>query len=137
MPEISIGAVVEVADPAGQSATFTAIGEVSNITPPGFTVDKVETTHEGTTVKEFMPGLVEIPDLSFDVNLMVGGAAHTLLATMAGSREERVWHFDFGGAGKIFEFTAFISNFDMKSPTGDKRSASVTLTKSTGTVTTL
>lgn len=69
----------------------TEIAEVTNISGPSFSADTIEATHLKSPKywREFIGGLKDGGEISFDLNLILANATHNaatgLLSTLAGS----------------------------------------------------
>lgn len=120
-------------------SSWTDVAEVSNITPPGGTVDEVETTVLGLTHKRYRPSkIIEAGEVSFtllyDPNL-VGHQAIAELVTVAPVAKHFKITYDDGMATPANDtFQGFIRGFEPgeMSPDGSNYEASVTIRISGG-----
>lgn len=57
--------------------TYTALGEVVNVTAPGLTRDTVEASHHGSTgrIREHIGGMRDSSEASVELNYVAGGSA--------------------------------------------------------------
>jgi hypothetical protein len=118
---------------------FVDLGEVINITPPSSTVDQVDVTHMQSPGRrrEFIDGLIDPGECSFDMNYIPGSDSDTLLLaildTPVGESRRRTCRIIYPNS-VIDEFSANLMNYEPNLPTDDKATATVTF-RVTGTVT--
>ena len=101
--------------------------EIVDVTPPGFSRDSVDTSHQGTTgAHSHMPtDLYESGECSFDIHFEPGtnppidAAAETITMTFPDST--------------TWTFTGFMTAYEPSAPLEDKMTGSVTV-KASGTV---
>lgn len=113
----------------GNGATpevFTTVAEVTGIKPPNFARDAIDATHEESpgSFREFIPGLSDAGEISFDVNFVPGSASTVILLaerTAAAGNKKIVFP-----NGETLSFSAFMTGFEPDAPLDDKMSASVT-----------
>lgn len=109
---------------------FTTLGEVTNNTPPGWSRDTVDASHEQSpgAHREFIAGLADGGEVSLDLNFVPGGAAAASLEAekaLTGSSaliNRRITFPD----GSYQSFAAILTGVELDSPLDDKMSASVT-----------
>jgi hypothetical protein len=114
------------------------IGEVSNITPPSATTDMIDVTHMQSPDgrREFVPGLIDPGECSFDMNYIPGSVGDLLLLALldlAPSQRKR-WCRIIYPNGVLHDFEALIQTYAPTIPTDDKMTATVTF-KVTGGIT--
>lgn len=110
---------------------FTTLGEVTAITPPGWSRDTVDATHEQSpgAHREFIAGLADAGEVSMDINFVPGNAAAAALEAekaLTGSStliNRRITFPD----GSYMSFAAILTAVEPDAPIDDKMSASVTL----------
>lgn len=113
----------------GNGATpevFTTVAEVTNITPPGMSRDSVDASHEQSpnAWREFIPGMKDGGEVSFDINFVPGGSTTLLLLAemdAAPGNKQIVWP-----TGEIMSFVSFETGFEPDTPIDDKMVATVT-----------
>lgn len=84
--KIAYGAKLEVETAPG-SAIFTEILEIKSVNKPDPSVDDVEVTHMSSPnlTKEYIPGLSDFGDISFDINWVPGSSTDQFLETWRAS----------------------------------------------------
>ena len=104
---------------------WTTIGEQTTIKPPGIKADTPEVTHQQSPSgrREFIPGLVDEGEVSFDLNFVPGGTAFTtLLSYLRTTVHARVVFPD----STLWSFDAILTGLEPEAPVDDKMAASVT-----------
>lgn len=109
---------------------FTTLGEVTAITPPGWSRDTVDATHEQSpgAHREFIAGLADAGEVSMDVNYVPGNAASASLEAekaLTGSSAAINRRITFPD-GSYMIFVGILTAFEPDAPIDDKMSASVT-----------
>lgn len=113
----------------GNGATpevFTAVAEVTNVTPPGMSRDAVDATHMDSPEKwrEFVMGLKDGGEVELELNFVPGSATTLLLMAeidaAVGNKQ-----IVFPG-GQIMAFAAGMTGFTPETPLDDKMTASAT-----------
>jgi len=112
---------------------FTTIGEQTNVTPFGIAVDSIDASHEGSpsATREFIPGLIDSGEVSFEIHYVPGGSAEASLMTAL--RTTQVCRTVFP-SGAHADYSAFITELSPEAPLDDKMVMSVTM-KITGVIT--
>ncbi|MBV5268978.1 MAG: hypothetical protein JZU55_02505, partial [Afipia sp.] len=112
---------------------YTTIGEQTNVTPYGISVDSIDASHEGSPSahREFIPGLVDAGEVSFEVHYVPGGTAEATL--MGALRTTQVCRTVFP-SGAQANYSAFITEMSPEAPLDDKMVMSITM-KLTGVIT--
>lgn len=105
---------------------FVAIANVTSLTPPGLTRDTYDVTaHDSTDGwREFIGGLKDAGDVSFDVNY--DPADHDTLIGDFEDAAARNYELTFPDGSK-WEFAGFLTGFEADAPFDDKLSASLTI----------
>jgi len=120
-------------------ASFVDMGEITNVTPPSSTVDQVDVTHMSSPDRrrEFIDGLINPGECSFDMNYVPGSASDVLLLeivnTPLGDPRSRRCKITYPN-GVEDEFTGNLATYEPTLPTDDKMTATVTF-QVTGVVT--
>lgn len=135
----AIGTLLKRGDGGGPE-NFTTVAEVTNITGPGLSQAMIDTTsHESPNWREFITGLADGGQVSFDINYIPDNASHNVIAgllkdfkdqadgTLLTPRNYQIVFPDVSNT--VWTFAAWISDFEPTAPaTGDdKLSASVTM----------
>lgn len=105
---------------------FTAVAEVTGIKPPNFSRDAIDASHEESpnAVREFIPGLSDAGEISFDINFVPGSSTTTILmAERLAARGNKQIVFP---NGEVLSFYGFMTGFEPDTPIDDKMSASCT-----------
>jgi hypothetical protein len=121
---IGYGSVVEMTD-AASPGTYTYLGEVKSITLPSETTDSVDATHmqSPNRTREYVEGLSDPGEFSFDMNLVPGSA--TDIALMAAKGVRKIIRITFPN-GRQLIFTGFRTGYEKTAPLDDVMSATVT-----------
>ena len=128
----AFGTLLKIGDGGGPE-TFTTIAEVTSISGPGLSLDPIEATSHDSTGgwREFIGGLLEAGEVSFDINYIPTNATHDastgLIADMV-ARTVRNFQLVFpDGSSTTWSFAALVTSFEPGEPIDDKLSASVSL----------
>ena len=108
---------------------FTDFGELAAITLPKFAVNPVDATHNASPsgTREFVAGLLDAGEVSFEFNLVPGGVGVLGLMTELGTvprptKNRRLVFPD----GSYFTVAAFITGFETDTPIDDKMKGTAT-----------
>jgi predicted secreted protein len=123
--KIGFGVLFKIGN-AATPEVFTTVAEVTNITPPGLARDSVDASHEQSPSawREFIPGMKDGGEVSFDVNFVPGSATTLLLlAEMEANpgNKQIVWP-----TGEIMSFVGFMTGLEPDTPIDDKMVATAT-----------
>lgn len=133
--KLGVGSVVSVASNTAANATFTALNGVLDITLPSVTRDQIETTHQGSNSKEYISGLKDYGEVSFDMNWEVGSVTDTTLTALVNSGDVGQLRYQVGPSGNTFvlteTYTGIFTNYERNAPVGDKMTATATFKPST------
>jgi len=113
--------------------TFTAISEVFDITPPNETADVIDVTNLQSTQREFILGLTDPGETSFEMNFVPGSASETLLLAAKASRTSKQFRIVFPNL-YTWTFGGLVTGYEPSMPNDDKMTCTVTI-KVTGSVT--
>jgi hypothetical protein len=133
---IGYGSLLQVQDAA---LAYQTLAEVYNVTPPSSTVDQVDVTHmqSPNRYREFVDGLIDPGECSFEMNYVPGSPSDILLlailATPVGQSRTRGIKITYPN-GKIDTFSGNLATYEPTLPTDDKMTATVTF-RVTGPVT--
>lgn len=108
-------------------ATWTELAEIFDITPPNDTVDEVDATHmqSPNRTREFIPGLIDPGEASFEMNFIPGSASDLLITEIKSAGERVKCRVTFPN-GVTWKFSGWVSGYEAAVPTDDKMTASVT-----------
>ena len=107
--------------------TFTAIAEITSITPPSVTRDIIDATHTGSPDqwREHIPGLKDGGEVSCEMNFVPGSDSSNILIAAQTDSFARDFRIVFPDA-TIWNFKAFCTGFEPDAPFDDKMSATAT-----------
>lgn len=109
------------------AADYTAIGEPFEITPPQQMDDEIEVTNfnspDGT--KEFIGGLTDPGECSFNVNYVPGGDTEELLFAAKATRKPRAFKITWPN-GTTWSFDLLIRGLQPTAPLNDRLVLQVT-----------
>lgn len=135
MPTAAIGGFgtqVQIGN-GGGTEVFTTIAELRDITGPGFSLDTFDVSNQSSpgAWKEFLPGLLDGGDITFDISFVPTNATHNysagLLKDMT-NRTRRNFKIVFPNAGATtWTIPAYVTGFETGAPVNDALTASVTL----------
>jgi len=134
--EAAIGYGSKFAVSTDDGATFTDIAEVSNITPPSSSIDVIDATHMQSPNgdREFILGLNDPGEASFDMNFVPGSAADLKIQGVRNARARVRCRVTFPN-GVTWTFSGILTGYEPAVPTEDKMTATVTFKVTGSTVT--
>jgi hypothetical protein len=120
---IGHGMTFEYAD-AATPTSFTYLAEIYDITPPSSTIDQLDVTHMQSPDRnrEFIPGLSDPGEFSFEMNYVPGSTSDASLRAAKGKRK---WCRVTFPNGRQLLFFASLQTYEPAAPTDDKMTASV------------
>lgn len=133
------GTLLKIGDGASPEV-FTNIGQVRDISGPGFAMSVEEATHHGSSWKEYVPGMLEGGEVSFEILLDTDDATHyqasaaSLYSDMINRRKRNFKMVLPDANTTTFAFAAYVTSFEVGAPVEGLLTASVTL-QITGNVT--
>lgn len=110
---------------------YVALAEITNISPPSADVDQVDVSHMQSPerYREFIDGLIDGGECSFDMNFVPGSTSDDrlfeLLALPIGTNHNRSCRISFPN-GVTWTFLATLVGYEPDVPTDDKMTATVT-----------
>lgn len=132
---IGYGSFFHISEDNG--STWIELAEVYDITPPNDTVDEIDATHmqSPNRTREFIPGLIDPGEASFEMNFVPGSASDLKIAALkvAGARVK--CRITFPNA-VTWVFSGWVSGYEPAVPTDDKMTATVTWRVTGSTVST-
>lgn len=116
----------------GNSGNFTALGEITDITPPSVTKETIETTHHGSSgIRSYIGGIVDFGECSITVNYDPDGTEHNAIRDLAKTANDTAgyeFQITFPDAGSSTEtFAGIVTGFEQETPMDDKLSATFTI----------
>jgi hypothetical protein len=136
---LGYGSSFEIATSGNSPTDYISLGEIFNITPPAATVDQIDVTHMQSPDRrrEFISGLIDGGECSFEMNYIPGSVGdtelHEILELAVGVSRRRQCRIRYPN-GVTHTFNAELQNYEPSVPTDDKMTATVTF-KVTGAIT--
>jgi predicted secreted protein len=123
---IGHGSKFRVGDGASPEV-FTAIAEVTSITPPSITRDVIDATNADSPDgwREHIPGLKDGGEVSIEGNFIPGGTGDQQLIVAQLDTFARSYQIEFPN-GEIWDFKAFCTAYEPSAPFDDKMTFSAT-----------
>jgi predicted secreted protein len=109
--------------------TFVTIGEILGVKPPSISRDTVDATHSESTegYREFIPGLKDGGEVSFDMHLIPGSTGTTLLLSQLGINTASACKISLPTSPAYdWSFDAILTSFEPDAPIDDKMVVAVT-----------
>jgi len=125
---IGYGVLFKIESDASPQA-FITVGEVLNVKPPSLSRDAVDATHTESPngYREFIPGLKDGGEVSFDINFVPGATGITTLLAQLGLDTASACKISLPGTPAYdWSFDAILTGFEPDAPIDDKMTASVT-----------
>lgn len=120
---IGLGTTFQMADVATPTV-FTDIGEIFNLSPPAASDETVDATHYGSPnrTREYIPGLTDLGEASFEMNYVPGSAADLYLLASKGIA--KVCKITFPN-GVTVTFTGIRQSYEPSVPVDDRMTVNV------------
>lgn len=110
------------------SEIFTTIAEITDFDGPGGSASEIDTTSLDSTAREFLMGLKDEGQFTFNCNLVPSDTAQTGLRTDRDNRTLRNFKVILTDASSTtLTFSAYVMGFSISGAVDDKIGASVTL----------
>jgi predicted secreted protein len=114
------------------SGVLTQCGEILGVPLPNEQVEEVEATHMASPnrTREFIAGLIDLGEASFDMNYIPGSASDILLREAKDSGENRDYKVvltETDGSQWKIEGQCFIKGYERAAPIDDRKTVSVTV----------
>lgn len=124
---IGYGSKFAIGDGASPE-TFDDVAEVFNITPPSDNIDVIDATHMQSpdATREFILGLRDPGECSFEINFIPGGDGDTAIQDWRDARERRTCRVTYPN-GVTWTFSGLLTGYEPTAPTDDKMTATVTI----------
>ncbi len=110
------------------AATFTAIAEVTSVTPGASTADRIEATHmlSPGRRREYIAGLIDNGEAELEINWIPGNQTDELLRTLMSSGETTPHQITFPN-GVTVTFDGAITGYEKSIPVDDRMTATITV----------
>ena len=133
------GAEFQRGDGATPTEAFTAVADILDISGPTVEVEEIDVTSHGSPNRwrEFIPGLKNGGEVTFELNFQADETTHTQIQTDINSNQVRNYRIVLPAIDATtyqWTFAGFPTAFEPEVPFEDKATASVTF-KVTGQVT--
>lgn len=126
---IGYSSTYAIFDPtATPTPTFVELGEVFNITPGEEQTDRVDVTHYQSPARrrEFIAGLIDSGEASFEINWIPGNATDVRLRELRDSGAKLQHQITFPN-GTSVTFDAIVLSYSKAMPIDDKMTATITV----------
>jgi Lambda phage tail tube protein, TTP len=122
------GIQIKIGD-GGAPENFVTIPEVMKFKGPSLTQDLLDVTNHDSPqgAKEFIGGLLDAGELSFDINFQPTNAVHKQVYNDLTNRVKRNFQLIYPGAIAQDTFTALIAKFDGTADEKDRLLTTITL----------
>ena len=109
---------------------YTAIAQIADFGGPSMSAENIDVTaHDSSgSFREVVPSFLDAGEVSFTLNFDPGLANHVTLLNTYLARNKRVYQLTFpDSASTQWQFSAYVTGFDLAAPIDDKLSADITL----------
>src|SRR5262245_37610323 len=136
--QLGYGCKFEIAVDLNSPSLFSEIEEIYNITPPSNNLDQIDVTHmqSPNRTREFISGLNDPGEMSFEMNYIPGGVSDDILFILlnlpTGATRQRTCRLSYP-TGVTDTFLAELTQYEPAIPHDDKMTATRTF-KVSGTV---
>ena len=125
------GTLLKIGDGGGTEA-FTAIANVTNLSPPPLSREMYEATqHDGPSWDEYVPGLLRGGQVTFDIDFVPTNATHSYAAGLIKDMVDgtlRNFQLVWSDSGSTtWSFAAYVANFTPAAPVDGKLTGALTL----------
>ena len=130
--QASIGNGAQFQIESATPGTYTALAEAFDITPPNEVTDVIDASHMGSPDREFVMGLTDPGETSFEMNFVPGSTSEGLILAAKAARVAKNFRIVFPNAA-TWTFAGLLTGYEPAVPNDDKMTATVTI-KVTGAV---
>lgn len=131
MANIGYGIALTVSDASPDTTPDNAIGEIMSFTPPSPSRDVIDVTSSSSSgmAREFITGLIDYGEASFEMIWDAGSTTDVLLRGISLERSPRTYRASFSqySPAKTITFLAYLTAYAPAAPLEDKMTASITL----------
>jgi hypothetical protein len=110
----------------GTPGALEEIAEVFDITPPNEQSETIDVTHFGSTAREFIFGLTDFGECSFEMNLVPGSDSETAILAAKTGQTARQCVITFPN-GWTWTYDGLVIGYEPAVPVDDKMTATVTI----------
>jgi len=110
---------------------MVALGEITGYSFEDGERGDIDVTHSTSTKKEYLSGLAEADNISFDMNYVLGGAGLALAKDSKDNDIAYFWELEFTD-GTLHEFNGVVKAMPHSGGVDDKLSGSVNIRLTTG-----
>ena len=113
---------------AGAAGPWSDIAEITNLTPPSDQLDIIDATHmqSPNATREFILGLNDPGECSFEMNFIPGSDADDLLQAVRAARAKVNCRITFPNL-VTWTFEGILTGYEPDAPIDEKMSATVTI----------
>jgi len=131
---IGYGSTLEIASAVVPSVSYVEVAEVTNIGPPGISIDTIDASHmkSPNKFKEWITGLKDGTNMTVDINYIPGTASDQAIRGMLGESSPRNCRITFPN-GATETFAAYLTNRTRTVPNDGKMTSTLTF-KVTGDI---
>jgi hypothetical protein len=126
---ISAQGTVVARAPAATPTTFTAIGNLHNITPPSLTRNPIETTSHNDPEDSYVVGIKRRGEISFNLGFVPSGASHGTASGLMKSWDTGTkdgWRITFPD-GATWTFSGYLTNISPSAPVDEELTADISI----------
>lgn len=110
----------------GTPGALEEIAEVFDLTPPNDQDETIDVTHFGSAAREFIFGLTDFGECSFEMNFVPGSASETKILAAKASKAAREAEITFPN-GATWTFDGLVTGYEPAVPVDDRMTATVTI----------
>lgn len=122
---IGLGTTFELHN-GGTPGALVGIAEVFDLTPPNEQAETIDVTHFGSAAREFIFGLTDYGECSFELNFVPGSASETAILAAKAGKAARQCVITFPN-GWTWTFNGLVIGYEPAIPVDDKMTATVTI----------
>lgn len=114
------GTTISVTTANSTAGGYTAIAQVTSITPPAMAQGEVEVTHLGNTWRQFIPTVLDGGEVTFTIEWDPAAASHVELLNSFTTQISPYWKVAFPDTGTAdAQFVGFLKGFEFGEATVD------------------
>jgi len=108
---------------------YVAIGLARDVSGPSLSVNTIDITTKDSAnrVREYIAGLRDGGEVSFDILYDPNNTQHALIKTDLKAGTVSNWKVEFGGTADFVVFPAFVTGWNLNGPMDGEMSADITL----------
>lgn len=134
MAKIGYGTILKVGATFAAITADVSLAQVTNVPPPSMSRDSLDVTSQDSPdfTLEFIPGMVDPGEMSFDINWEPGNATDDVLLEMFAEQETRLFSITFTqvSPNRVCQFRAFLKSYEPSIPTKEAMTNTLSLQRS-------